>query len=203
MTDDTPKYTRRTQSLPTAAGIGLLVRWVNEGPGSLAPASRGPGGYDPRTKTTHLLRRVAMGLEVPEEERKELRPVHGRDFSRLSDELLNSLAWRARARGYLMPGGRSAAPLTPVQVDTLYRVAWGSSYEDIAKDVGVSSVSASNNMRRAKDVHGCSTVNHLVATAYRNRWLPEKEELRILLSGRMVWDLGRPGYTRPPYKGIV
>lgn len=199
MTGQRSKYKRRTGALPSGLGLDLLVTWINEGPWNLVPVAADRQEYNARAKAVRALRRLATGLEVPADERTELEPVHGRDFGELSDDLLNALARRARTQGYLMPGGTARTPLTPVQADTLYRTVWGASCEDIAQDTGTRASGASGNLKRMREQHQCATTGHLVATAYRNRWLPDNEELRVLLRGRMPW--GSHGLrTTPPFR---
>lgn len=198
MTQQRSKYKRRTGALPSGLGLDILVVWATEGPWNIAPTPLDRSRYNARAKAIRALRRLAMGLDVPPEECIELERMHGRDFGDLSDDLLNALARRARTQGYLMPGGRARTPLTPVQVDTLYRTVWGSSCEDIALDTATTATGASGNLKRMREQHQCSTTGHLVATAYRNRWLPDNEELRVLLRGRMVW--GGFVASHPPYR---
>lgn len=200
MTRQRAKYKRRTGALPSGLGLDILVTWTNEGPWNIAPTPLDRSRYNARARAIRALRRLATGLEVPPDECTELARMRGRDFGDLSDALLNALARRARTQGYLMPGGRARTPLTPVQSDTLYRTVWGASCEDIALDTGTTATGASGNLKRMREQHQCSTTGHLVATAYRNHWLPDNEELRTLLRGRMVWQQHGVPRLSPPYR---
>lgn len=201
MTDKKREGVRRVSALPTGTGLDLLVAWANEGPWNLAPLLSEPGDTKALSKRSHVLRelrRLAVTLDVPESETKELRLVHDRDFGDLSVELLGALARRARARGYVTAGCRERVPMTPVQVDGLHRIAWGATFQEIADETGVQPTGVSGALKRARNDHGCSTTYQLVACAYRNGWLPGHEELRTLLSGRMVWSV--PVHNPlPPY----
>lgn len=203
MTERTVKYTRRTRELPSGKGLDLLVTWANEGPGALAPPLSDEPSHNIRTKIVQQLRRLANGLDVPVAERIELFPVHSRDFRELSDELLCSLAWRARVKGHVTAGCRERTPLTPVQADTLYRTVQGATCDDIANDTGATPSGVHGNLKRMRETHACTHTPHLVACAYRDGWLPDGEELRLLLRGRMVWSVPVPHYgptDKPPYR---
>lgn len=205
MTEQRATYLKRTQHLPSPVGLDLLVVWANEGPHRLVPPSStvSQAHYTARTNAVRALRRLAVTLEVPGEQCTELEPVHGREFADLSDGLLNALAWRARERGHLMPGGTARTPLTPIQADTLYRTAYGATGEDIAYDTATTGAGALGHLARMRRRHGCSTTAHLVATAYRHGWLPDAGELRVLLTGRMVWSMPVPHYgptDKPPFR---
>lgn len=206
MTEARSTPSRRATLLPTGRSLDLLVRWANEGPGELAPppSDRGPRDRnDQRAWALDLLRRLARSLKV---EAPELAPQRGqtRNFAALSDTLLTELARNAREMGYVTAGCRARVPLSPVQADTLHRLTWGCTSKEIARDVGRGKVDGvAGALKRARTEHGCHTNAQLIATAYRNGWFPLQWELRALRSGRMVWDLDRPGYDRPPYKEIV
>lgn len=192
---------RRSTTLPTVRGLDLLVRWANEGPSSLAPPPCGHDNgrrNDGRTFVMDRLRRLASGLQVDPEFTRELRPVRDRDFGDLSPSLLNELAWRARSRGYVTAGCRERVPLSPVQADTLHRLMWGCTQEEIARETGCLDTGVAGALKRARTTHGCHTNAQLVACAHRNGWWPDHHELGILLSGRMVWgDYGLR--STPPY----
>ena len=204
MTEKKREGVRRTPGLPTGTGLDLLVAWANEGPWNLAPLISEPNDtrvQSRRSLVLRELRRLAQTLDVPQAETRELALTRERDFGELSVDLLSSLARRARVRGYVKPGCAERVPMTPVQVDSLYRLAWGSTFQQIADETGVQPTGVSGALKRARNVNGCATTYQLVACAYRNKWLPDHEELRTLLSGRMVWhskltDIG------PPYRWL-
>lgn len=202
MTEQVGKQKRRPPTLPTAAGLDLLVRWANEGPWSLPARAEDPDTpvIGERMRVMRHLRRLTRTLGVPETLAGELSRVHDRDFGALSDGLLSELARRARLNGYVTPGCRARVPMTPVQVDGLLRLSWGGTYVSIAAGTGVGATAISGAVKRAKNDHGCVTVYQLMATAYRNHWFPDQEELRELSAGRMVWTVpGRTGLDQPPY----
>lgn len=183
-------------------GLDLLVRWAAEGPWSL-PA-RAEDLETPvvaqRMRVMHHLRRLARTLEVPEETARELNRVHDRDFGALSDDLLTELAGRARQSGYVTAGCLARVPMTPLQVDGLHRLSWGATYKSIGDDTGTQPSAVAAALGRAKNDHGCATVQQLLACAYRNHWFPDQEELRVLMSGRMLWTVpSRTGVDQPPY----
>lgn len=191
---------RRDPPLPSGRGLDLLVRWATRGPASLAPSTElATDGQ--RYHAVSSLRRVAEALDVPA---PELRPVRGRhrDFSLLSDDLLTALAARARSYGCVTAGCRARVPLSPNQTDALYRLTWGATLTEIARDTGRRNSSAvSGTLKRARERLGVATDAQLVACAFRNHWFPDQEELGVLGSGRMVWCLPTPYYgpNRPPY----
>lgn len=203
MTEHTTQRARRTVTLPGVAALELLVRWANEGPASLVAQER-PAVHVQRTMVMTQLRRLVTTLDIPAPMRNEIMaPVRGRDFGELSVELLGELARRARLGGYVTAGCRARVPLTPVRAHVLNRLSWGATYSQMAREDGGRVSALTEAMGEARAEHGCATTAQLVATAFRNGWLPGQDELNVLTSGRMVWDRNRPGYDRPPYKGII
>lgn len=205
MTEAQTNSRRRGALLPTGRGLDLLIRWAREGPSSLAPpADKHDDGVrnHKRHEAILLLRRLAWGLRVSSSELDSGRG-HTRDFGQLPVSLLNTLAWKARSYGYVTAGCRERVPLTPVQADTLYRLTWGATLAEIARDTGVSNpATVAGVMLRARADHGCASTAQLIACAYRNGWFPDQRELSVLLSGRMVWSLPvtyNDPYDKPPY----
>lgn len=201
MTEPRATALRRAKTLPTAAGLDLLVKWANQGPGSLAPEANREDilSISRRQNAVLLLRRLAVNLDVPA---PELAVCRGRerDFGALSLPLLDHLAWKARSYGYVTAGCRERTPMTPVQVSTLYQLTWGATLTEISHDAGSQNASGmAGTLKRARLDHGCATNAQLVACAFRNGWLPDQAELSVLLSGRMLWDPIQWNATRPPY----
>lgn len=202
MTEQTTKL-RRSTTLPTSLSLDMLVTWAHEGPLAMTRYPAGARAEYRRARALVHLRRLASTLGTPDKLNSELRAAYARDFGALSDALLSHLARQARLGGYVTAGCRSRVPLTPTQAHTLSRLSWGATFENIARDEGCMATSVAETVARARQDNGCSTTAQLMACAFRNHWLPDQEEMTVLLSGRMVWDPSRPGYDRPPYKGIV
>lgn len=198
MTEEKVKQWRRSVLLPTAASLDVLVRWANRGPDALVTPD-GPPRHRQRQQLLVHLRRLVSTLDVPAGLACELAPRHNKDFSTLSPGLLDETARRARLSGFVTASCRERVPLTPAQASTLWQMSWGSSYKDVAERDGCRLTSVAESMQRAREQHGCSTMAYLLATAFRNGWLPDNEELLFLLRGQMAWrDHGAPR-SFPPY----
>lgn len=190
-------------ALPTVSALDVLVKWANEGPGSLVTEPTGvPRNRQASRQMVHL-RRLVTTLQVSRELADEvLVRQQYRDFGNLSVELLSELARLARLGGYVSAGCRQRVPLTPVQATTLGGLSWGATYTELSRRDGGRISALTEGMGQARTDNGCATTVHLVATAFRNGWLPDRAELSVLLSGHMVWSMPVPHYgpmDKPPY----
>lgn len=199
MTEHVTKRLRRTVGLPSISALDVLVRWACDGPGTLAP-EHGPEGHVQRSRMMVCLRRLVSTLPVPHPLADEiLETRRNRDFGALSVDLLAELARQARLGGYVTAGCRERVPLTPVQAHIVQRLSYGATYEDIIRTDGGRNSALSESIGRARKETGCATTAQLMACAFRNGWLPDQEELNVLLSGHMVWDTNHLN-PWPPYR---
>lgn len=132
--------------------------------------------------------------------------VQGTDFlSGPSGELEAELYRVLRLHGYVyrtgpVPDGRpyaplAATPLTGRQLHVLRLISYGHTTNDIAGQLGMEAHSVRALLGHAREEQACQTTAQLVGCAYRNGWLPDHGEFRMLLGARPeLVSITSPGY---------
>lgn len=192
--------TQQKMLLPRSRDVGLFVRWTNEGAAPFLGSSR----KEALISLKELIRRLGLPPRY-EAMRCEItgqgsggRSKGGR-FGQAPREELRSEIYRVlRLYGYVhwSADGKTLTPtpLTPLQLLVVGRLAWGHSTAEIAADLGITATAVNERLRWVRDELGCRTTFQVIGCVYRNRWLPDHDEHRRLLTSGPRGQIISRGY---------
>jgi DNA-binding CsgD family transcriptional regulator len=166
----------RGEKYPTKSQISTLVTLMNWGADAL---NSHPG----TTRNMYRLSELSIRVGMPDEYRAILHQSPrswGDGVVSISPTFTEGLYTRCRLAGCIMRDGVAAVPLTGLQAYVLKLICTGMSTELISQETGLRPGTVREVMYRARNAYGCSTTPQLVATAYREGWLPGVAEISRL-----------------------
>lgn len=196
----------KTLLYPTEVQVDLVVKWCNEGPQALDPASLIAGNRvssPQRARSLQTLGELLRRMDLHDDLDWLRRKVFKKDMSQLDDRILSAMLRALRYHGYVYrvgpaPEGRTRpnhyrTPMTGRELHIVRLLAQGHTGVSTETILGMTANTFRKRLYDIRNRVGATTTTHLIATAYENEWIPtriERDWLDKLSGGPITW----PGY---------